>query len=150
MESRIQEEWNLLFNDPYPNARVQMQGNSLQKWIATIDGPKETPYEGGTFYILILFPNNYPQEHPLFLMLSKICHINITDKGIICLDILKEAYRPEYRIGHLISCIVVLLANPNPKSAFIGPALDLYKQSIQAYEEETRRKTREGGIISLN
>lgn len=114
MESRISEEWNLLFGNPMPNARVYLKGDDMKYWVASIDGPRNTPYEGGEFLLFIFFEDGYPQKPPLFVMHTKVFHVNVTEKGFICLDILKQQYRPEYRLSYLISCIVYLLANPNP------------------------------------
>lgn len=143
MEARISEEWNILFGSPMPNARVHLQGASMKSWIATIDGPKNTPYEGGEFIVFVIFGDEYPQKPPIFIMHTKIFHVNITEKGYICLSILKEDYKPEYHIGYMISCIVYLLAHPNPSNGFLGAALDLYKANVIEYEAKARNMTKE-------
>ncbi len=34
------------------------------QWQCSIDGPADTPYEGGTFKFVLTFPSNYPFHSP--------------------------------------------------------------------------------------
>ncbi len=58
----------------------------------TIEGPPDTPYEGGVFELEFFYPDNYPTEPPKFRFLTKIYHPNIDKLGRICLDILKGEF----------------------------------------------------------
>lgn len=49
----------------------------VSKWKAKINGPKDTPYEGGTFGIYIEFPHNYPLKPPTCKFTTPIFHSNI-------------------------------------------------------------------------
>lgn len=62
MEARISEEWNLIWANPMPNARVFLKDNNMKIWIASIDGPRGSPYEGGEFHMLVVFTNEYGKK----------------------------------------------------------------------------------------
>ena len=50
-------------------------------------GPKNTPYEGGLFTLLAIFPDNYPIKGPEIKFINKIYHLNVDFKyylGHIC------------------------------------------------------------------
>lgn len=143
MEARLWEEWNIIWNEQLPNVLVGLRNNNIRTWIASITGPQDTPYYGGCFIMHIDFPNNYPQGRPIFTMVTKIFHVNISISGEVCLDILRSDYKPENRVGYMISCIIPLLTIPNPASAFNFDAKTLMLRDKNAYEEKARNMTRE-------
>jgi ubiquitin-protein ligase len=60
-------------------------GDSLDKVLASIEGPPETPYEGGIFWITVQLPRD-PRNPPLLRFQTKIYHPNISPQGHICAD----------------------------------------------------------------
>lgn len=61
-------------------------GDSLTKVLASIEGPPETPYEGGIFWITIALPEENPQMPLLMRFQTKVYHPNISPQGHICAD----------------------------------------------------------------
>ena len=59
-------------------------------WNAVIFGPHETPFEDGTFKLIMEFSEEYPNKPPVVKFLSKMFHPNIYADGGICLDILQN------------------------------------------------------------
>jgi ubiquitin-protein ligase len=60
--------------------------DSLDRVLASIEGPPETPYEGGIFWITVKLSNIDPLGPPLMRFQTKIYHPNISPKGHICAD----------------------------------------------------------------
>eukprot|EP00013_Stygamoeba_regulata_P008171 CAMPEP_0177686796 /NCGR_PEP_ID=MMETSP0447-20121125/33770_1 /TAXON_ID=0 /ORGANISM="Stygamoeba regulata, Strain BSH-02190019" /LENGTH=80 /DNA_ID=CAMNT_0019196963 /DNA_START=154 /DNA_END=393 /DNA_ORIENTATION=+ len=50
--------------------------SSMLKWKATIQGPEDTPYEGGNFTVTITIPAEYPFKAPDLQFETKIYHPN--------------------------------------------------------------------------
>jgi ubiquitin-conjugating enzyme (huntingtin interacting protein 2) len=74
-------------------------GNNMRHWRGKIFGPKDTAYEGGTFYVNIEIPNDYPFKPPKMKFDTKIWHPNISSQtGAICLDILRNEWTPALTI----------------------------------------------------
>eukprot|EP00201_Polytomella_parva_P009604 CAMPEP_0175055188 /NCGR_PEP_ID=MMETSP0052_2-20121109/9938_1 /TAXON_ID=51329 ORGANISM="Polytomella parva, Strain SAG 63-3" /NCGR_SAMPLE_ID=MMETSP0052_2 /ASSEMBLY_ACC=CAM_ASM_000194 /LENGTH=161 /DNA_ID=CAMNT_0016319999 /DNA_START=10 /DNA_END=495 /DNA_ORIENTATION=+ len=90
---------------------------NIFKWKAFIKGPKDTPYEGGTFELAIQVSEQYPLEPPAVKYRTKIFHPNIYYKtGEICLDILKAAWTPAWTLHSVCQAIIALLSDPAPDS----------------------------------
>ena len=53
-----------------------------------IEGPADSPYEGGRFRLEVSIPSRYPFEPPSVRFLTPIYHPNIDSAGRICLDLL--------------------------------------------------------------
>eukprot|EP00735_Rhodelphis_limneticus_P006585 TRINITY_DN19005_c0_g1::TRINITY_DN19005_c0_g1_i1::g.21589::m.21589 TRINITY_DN19005_c0_g1::TRINITY_DN19005_c0_g1_i1::g.21589 ORF type:complete len:195 (+),score=13.12,sp/Q9FI61/UBC27_ARATH/55.79/2e-68,UQ_con/PF00179.21/1.8e-44,UBA/PF00627.26/1.5e+04,UBA/PF00627.26/2.2e-07,Prok-E2_B/PF14461.1/7.5e-07,RWD/PF05773.17/0.0051 TRINITY_DN19005_c0_g1_i1:85-669(+) len=81
-----------------------------------LEGPKDTPYEGGTFVLDIIIPENYPFDPPKVKFVTKVWHPNVSSQtGAICLDILKDEWSPAYTLKNVLLSIQALLATPEPK-----------------------------------
>ena len=85
-----------------------MDQNDITKWRATIQGPTDTPFEGGTFFLNIKFTNDYPFKPPQCKFETKVYHPNIHHGGTICLDIIdpaKNMWSPALTIGKVLLSI---------------------------------------------
>ena len=60
--------------------------NRLDRILASIEGPPETPYEGGVFWITVKLSESDPYGPPLMRFHTKIYHPNISPQGHICAD----------------------------------------------------------------
>eukprot|EP00750_Incisomonas_marina_P005583 INCI14029.1.p1 GENE.INCI14029.1~~INCI14029.1.p1 ORF type:complete len:160 (+),score=4.82 INCI14029.1:213-692(+) len=101
---RLNKELKDLAVDPPPNCSAGPVGDDLFRWSATILGPGQSPYNGGIFFLNIVFPPEYPFKPPRVSFTTKIYHPNINDKGGICLDILKENWSPALTISKVLTC----------------------------------------------
>ena len=60
---RIQKELKEFILDPPPNLSVKV-GKNIRVWIVTMEGAKNTVYEGEVFKLRISFPQTYPTMPP--------------------------------------------------------------------------------------
>ena len=79
-----------------------------------ITGPKDSPYEGGTFEFRVFYNERYPTVPPLVKLQTKIYHPNINGLGQVCLNILKEdGWSPAIQLTSLAMSLRGLLESPN-------------------------------------
>lgn len=74
----------------------------------------ETPFEDGTFKLLLTFDESYPNKPPQVKFLSRMFHPNVYATGELCLDILQNRWSPTYDVAAILTSIQSLLHDPNP------------------------------------
>merc|ERR1711974_256074 len=105
-------------------------GNILL-WNAVICGPKETPFEDGTFKLTLQFSEDYPNRPPVIRFLSKMFHPNIfKEEGQVGLDL---HWSPAYDVSAILVSIQYLLGNPEVGNL---PANGLAGQLFQENKRE--------------
>ncbi len=76
--------------------------------------PAETPFEDGTFRLLLTFEEAYPNKPPQVKFVSKMFHPNVYANGELCLDILQNRWSPTYDVVAILTSVQSLLNDPNP------------------------------------
>lgn len=140
---RLQRELSEIRQKPPENcsAGLHGDGSDLMHWIATIIGPADSPFSGGTFTLDIVFSPQYPFKPPNIKFVTKVYHPNIDTHGNICLDILKSQWSPALSISKVLLSICSLLTEPNADDPLHPDAAKLYKQNRGAYELKVREYT---------
>lgn len=110
----------------------------IMTWTAIILGPEKTPFEGGTFSIVLIFDENYPQHPPEVTFISEIFHPNVYSNGDLCLDILKSRWSPSFDVLSILLSIQSLLHDPNTKSPANAEAAKLYEENINEYNQRVK------------
>lgn len=101
---------------------------------ALVDGPTQTPYEGGVYRVKICIPSEFPAIPPRAIFLTKIFHPNISSNGDVCVNTLKRDWDPSnWSIGHILQVIRCLLIVPFPESALNEEAGRLFMESYAEY-----------------
>ncbi len=121
---------------------IETENDNIYKWIIIMDGPVNSPYEGGKFTLSIDFPSNYPFSPPLINFITRIYHCNINNSGGICLDILKDQWSPALTVNKVIISIISLLNDPNPHDPLVTDIANIYLQDKNLYLENAKKHTR--------
>ncbi len=72
---------------------------------AVIIGPADTPFEDGTFRLVMQFEEQYPNKPPLVKFISQMFHPNVYATGELCLDILQNRWSPTYDVAAVLTSI---------------------------------------------
>ena len=127
-----------LQNDPPSGVTGAPMDTNIMMWQAVIFGPDDTPWEGGTFKLVLEFTEDYPNKAPQVRFLTKMFHPNIYNDGQICLDILQNQWSPIYDISAILTSIQSLLCDPNPASPANSEASRLYNENRREYNRRVR------------
>ncbi len=144
-EKRLKKEYELFIMEPPLNCSGGPKNihNKIDyfNWNAIITGPKDTPYENGIFYLNIKFSINYPFKPPYIYFITPIYHPNISKKGDICLDILKDQWSPALTISKVLLSISSLLTDPNPMDPLCPEIASIYLKNKVQYDMNVREHT---------
>lgn len=131
---RLMSEMKKLSNAELGGITVKMDGDNLTEFHATIQGPENTPFEGGEFQIKLEITDEYPQKPPKGYFLTKIFHPNVNEEtGAICLSTLSTDWTEDTGLDHLLLAIRCLLIQPNPQSALNEEAGRLLLDNYEDY-----------------
>merc|ERR1712087_189000 len=147
---RIQKELQgLLLNPPVGVSACPKAADDILEWIATIDGPENTPYHGGKFYLNIKFPEKYPFTAPKVTFKTKIYHCNVNSaNGEICLDVLKDNYSAALTVEKILLSLCALLQEPNPDDPLVAEIANVWRVDQKCHDETAREWTRRYAMVS--
>lgn len=112
----------------------------------TLSGPPGTPYEDGTFFLELTVPSQYPTAPPKIKFETKIYHPNINEDGSICLDQLKNDWKPNYNLEKAISFIYSLLENPNWETPLVASIAAQHQQDPALFETTAKEWTNQYAV----
>ncbi len=123
--------------------RIKMVKDDMYHWEVILYGPADSLYEGYQFKLDVKLPNDYPFSAPRIKFLSPILHVNINNKGDICLDILKDKWAASQNITSIMLSIILLLSQPNPDDPFNSELAQLYRENKNKYVDMIKKFCKE-------
>jgi ubiquitin-conjugating enzyme E2 S len=113
---------------------VRASSENLTEFHATIQGPENTPFEGGELAIKLEIGEEFPQKPPKGYFLTKIFHPNVSeDTGAICVSTLSHDWTETMGLDHLLLTIRCLMIEPNAESALNEEAGRLLLENYADY-----------------
>jgi ubiquitin-conjugating enzyme E2 A len=106
----------------------------------------DTPFEDGTFKLILTFDESYPNKPPTVKFLSRMFHPNVYANGELCLDILQNRWSPTYDVAAILTSIQSLLHDPNPNSPANAEAAGLYRENMKEYVRRVKATVEESWL----
>lgn len=129
--------------DPPEGISASLVEDDLYHWEATIIGPEDTPYAGGTFKLEIRFPVDYPFKPLKIQFKTKVYHININTNGSICVDILQDKWSSVITASKVLLSVSSMLSDPNPNHPLMPDLAQLYVTNRQLYDANAKQWTKD-------
>jgi len=139
--NRILSDLKELMNNDIPETIKEVtinDENIYGEHTVLINGPKDTPFEGGVFKLIFTLPADYPFKPPSMRFVTTVHHPNISREGSICIDILKDQWSSALRLYKVILSISDLLATPNPDDPLSPDVAREYKTNRELYVKRVK------------
>ncbi|KAL3087291.1 hypothetical protein niasHT_020554 [Heterodera trifolii] len=136
---RLHAEFKQLSQLPLQGCQASPNCENIFQWIAVIEGPKETVYEGGTFFVELNFNKNYPFVAPEVVFLTRIYHCNISNQGKMRLQVIsRQSWRPSFGVATVLQSIISLLYNCDPYNSLVPFIGEQYQQQPEEFNKAAR------------
>jgi ubiquitin-conjugating enzyme E2 M len=119
--------------------------NDLTRFQVTIK-PDTGYWLGATYEFSFAIPDHYPHSPPKVTCLTKIYHPNINLEGNVCLNILREDWKPVLDINAVIYGLIYLFYEPNPDDPLNHEAAELFRKDVTQFQRMVSRTLR-GGVV---
>jgi ubiquitin-conjugating enzyme E2 H len=115
-------------------------GDSASEFFVKLKGPKDSPYEGGTWKVRVSLPAQYPYKSPSIGFCNTMFHPNVDESsGSVCLDVINQTWSPMYELVNVFAVFLPqLLLYPNPTDPLNGSAAALLMKDKKAYENRVK------------
>lgn len=108
--------------------------------------PDEGYYLGGTFVFTFQVPSVYPHEPPKVKCKTKVYHPNIDLEGNVCLNILREDWKPVLNVNTIIYGLYHLFTQPNYEDPLNHDAAAVLRDNPKIFESNVKRAM-SGGYV---
>ncbi|KAK1828761.1 hypothetical protein QBC39DRAFT_358263 [Podospora conica] len=146
---------------PFISARTL--GDRMDKILASIEGPPDTPYEGGIFWLQVHYHTAEISQAPVLRFITRVYHPNIDCLGNICADYqawwsdshLKGSmarhhinpattswFSTKSCLASILTAICGLLASPNVEDPLVPEIAETYVKDYRRYCEIAASYTR--------
>ncbi|KAG5355733.1 Ubiquitin-conjugating enzyme E2-18 kDa [Yarrowia sp. B02] len=129
-QKRLMKEYKQFISDPPQGISAgPADEDNFLLWECLIQGPDDTPYEGGLFPATLKFPQDYPLSPPVMKFTCEMYHPNIYKDGTVCISILhapgddpnmyesaSERWSPIQSVDKILLSVMSMLAEPNDES----------------------------------
>ncbi|KAK9464036.1 uncharacterized protein V1516DRAFT_705961 [Lipomyces oligophaga] len=153
---RLMQEYKQLINEsPDGISAGPIDEDNFFEWECLIQGPEDTPYEGGVFPATLSFPKDYPLSPPTMKFTCEIFHPNVYKDGTVCISILhppgddpnmyesaSERWSPIQSVEKILISVMSMLAEPNDESGANIDACKIWRNDRTAYNKIVRANVR--------
>lgn len=123
--------------------------DDILNFILTIE-PDEGMYRGGTFTFTFAINQNFPHEPPKVRCREKIYHPNIDLEGKVCLNILREDWKPVLNLNAVIVGLQFLFLEPNASDPLNKEAADDLRQTREQFKRNVRTSMNGGSVKGIS
>lgn len=108
--------------------------------------PDEGMYKGGAFQFSFSINTNYPHEPPKVKCTQKIYHPNVDLEGNVCLNILREDWKPVLNLNSVMVGLQYLFLEPNADDPLNKEAAEELKKNREQFMYNVKASMKGGNV----
>jgi len=112
--------------------------------------PDEGMYKGGSFKFTFAVPSAFPHEPPKVKCMQKIYHPNIDLEGNVCLNILREDWKPVLNLNAVIVGLQFLFLEPNPSDPLNKEAAEDLRLTRENFKRNVKNSMQGGQVKHIH
>ena len=114
-------------------------------WECSIPGQEGTPWQGGQYYLILEFSQNYPDSPPRVRFVPEIFHPNVFPSGTVALSFLEadKGWYPQIPVRDILLGVQRLLNEPNLSNPANSEPYAIFTEDIEEYNEIIRNQATE-------
>lgn len=144
---RVQKDVNEL--DIPPSMQVSFPDpDDLMTFNLTM-APEEGYYRTGSFDFSVKVPEDYPHKPPKVKCNTLIYHPNIDLQGNVCLNILRQDWKPVLSLSSVLYGLQLLFLDPNPDDPLNKDAANLLKRDNHEFARNVANAVRGGYVAGI-
>ncbi|KAH8915332.1 E2 ubiquitin-conjugating enzyme [Atractiella rhizophila] len=111
--------------------------------------PDEGMYKGGSFLFNFAINSNYPHDPPKVKCVPKIYHPNVDLEGNVCLNILREDWKPVLNLNSVMVGLQYLFLEPNADDPLNKEAANDLRRDRQTFSMNVKNSLRGGSVNGI-
>jgi ubiquitin-conjugating enzyme E2 M len=108
---------------------------------------KDSYWYGGKYEFAITIPPEYNISPPKVMCNTRIYHPNIDLKGNVCLNILKDDWRPTLNMNIVLAGLYFLFTDPNPNDPLNHEAATLMRDNHDQFVSNIKKSLKGGNMF---
>eukprot|EP00756_Hemistasia_phaeocysticola_P048301 Hpha_TRINITY_DN22732_c0_g1::TRINITY_DN22732_c0_g1_i1::g.34224::m.34224/K04554/UBE2J2, NCUBE2, UBC6; ubiquitin-conjugating enzyme E2 J2 len=113
--SRLRKEAKDFHRDPPPYIYIGLNEQNLLEWDYLLEGPPDTPYQGGWYHGRVRFPSDYPTSPPEIVMFTPSGRFKISTP--LCLSMSNfhpESWLPSWSVATILKGLLSFMCEETP------------------------------------
>eukprot|EP01060_Flectonema_neradi_P018335 TRINITY_DN2513_c0_g1_i1.p1 TRINITY_DN2513_c0_g1~~TRINITY_DN2513_c0_g1_i1.p1 ORF type:complete len:268 (+),score=73.67 TRINITY_DN2513_c0_g1_i1:53-856(+) len=141
--TRLRKELINFYKDPPPLICVAVNDKNILEWDYLLQGPEETPFEGGEYHGRLRFPANYPHAPPEIVMFTPSGRFRTNYP--LCLSMSSyhpESWNPAWSVSTILKGLLSFMVEDTPtEGSIIPPTTDAEKEVFKSKSKEFNKNS---------
>ncbi len=144
---QFKKETSEFVKDMIPQAKLYFDEKNIMEFRIDYTPEKDSYWYPGVYEFSYTIPENYPFSPPKVLCKTKIYHPNIDLQGNICLNILKEDWKPTLNMSAVAAGVYFLFYDPNPKDPLNHAAAEVMRDNMDEFIANVKKSLKGGNMF---
>ncbi|KAG7155080.1 ubiquitin-conjugating enzyme E2 J2-like [Homarus americanus] len=113
--ARLRADYMRIKRDPVPYVMAEPLPSNILEWHYVVEGPEQSPYEGGYYHGKLVFPMEYPFRPPSIYMITPSGRFKTNTR--LCLsisDFHPDTWNPAWSVATILTGLLSFMVEKSP------------------------------------